>query len=92
MPIPSHWGQEPSLTLKLKRPGLIAPGLAFGKLAEEIADFIEEFDVGRRIGPGIASDRGLVDGDHFVDIVRCLLISLCAPTGVLRHEDDCKAG
>ena len=47
---------------------LIAARFAFGQLAEEVADLIEEFDVGGGIGAGIAPDGRLVDGDHFVDL------------------------
>ncbi len=68
IPMPPQWGQEPSLTLKLKRPGLIPLSFTFGQLGEEIADLIEEFDVGGGIGAGSAADRRLVDGDHFVDL------------------------
>ena len=58
--------------IKAEAAGLIAARLAFGQLAEEVADFIEKLDIGGRIGAGIAPDRGLVDGDHFVDLFDAL--------------------
>ena len=67
IPMPLQWGHEPSFTLKLNRPGFKALGDTLRQLAEEIADIIEEFNVGGRIGAGSASDRGLINGDHFVD-------------------------
>ena len=60
---------DPSLTLKLKRPGLYSIGNTFRELAEEIPDIVKEFDVGGGIGAGSSSNRSLIDCNHFVDEV-----------------------
>ncbi len=42
---------------------------ALGQIAEQVADLVEEFDEGCGIGARRAADWGLVDGDHFVDLI-----------------------
>ncbi len=58
--------------IKAKASGFIAARFAFGQLAKEIANFIEKFDIGCRIGAGIAPNRRLVDGNHFIDVFNAL--------------------
>ena len=46
----------------------IPSGFTFRQLAStEIADLIEKFDIGGRIGPGISSDGRLVNSYDFID-------------------------
>ena len=43
-----------------------------GEFCKKIADFVEELDVGGRIGAGRSANRRLVDGNHFVDVGKAL--------------------
>ena len=71
---PSPWqvSQRPPLTLKEKRPGLIAAGLGFGQAGEPVADGGE----GARIGGGVrargAADGRLVDVDDLVEMFHAI--------------------
>ena len=47
----------------------VATDLAFGQATEQVADIVPNFRVGRRIAPGRATDRRLVDFDYLVDIL-----------------------
>ena len=60
-------GTRPLFDVKTKSSRFISMGDTFRKLAEEIADLIEELDVGSRIRAGCSADGGLVDGDHLID-------------------------
>ena len=44
--------------------GLVAAGLGLGQLREELADLVEDLDVGGRVGARRAADGRLVDGDQ----------------------------
>src|SRR5208283_2099646 len=48
---------------------LVAPGTGFGQLRVEIADLVQQLDVGGRVGAGSAADRRLVDVDDLVKLV-----------------------
>ena len=48
--------------------GLVAAGLGLGQLRVEMADVVEELDVGGRVRAGRAADGRLVDGDHLVEM------------------------
>ena len=49
--------------------GVKAAQFAFGQFGKEIADIVEQFDIGRRIRARRAADGRLVDGDHFVEMI-----------------------
>ena len=46
--------------------------LRLGQSGEEVADQVEEFDVGRGVAAGGSTDRLLIDRDHLVDRARAL--------------------
>ena len=48
--------------------GRITPHLRFGQLGEKLADQVEDAGIGRRRRARRASQRGLVNTDHFVDM------------------------
>ena len=48
---------------------LVAPGLGLGQLRVEVADLVEQLDVGRRVRARSAADRRLVDVDDLVELV-----------------------
>ena len=48
---------------------LVAPDAGLGQLRVEIADLVEQLDVGGRVGAGRAADRRLVDVDDLVELV-----------------------
>ncbi len=50
----------------------VAPGLGLGKLGVEVADLVEQLDIGRRVGARRAADRRLVDVDHLVELIEPL--------------------
>ena len=58
--------------MKLKRPGWIAAGLGLRKLRVELADLVEDLDVGGRVGARRAADGRLVDGDQAVEVLQAL--------------------
>ncbi len=49
---------------------VVAPHFGGGQLAVELADGIEELDVGAGIGTRSAADGILVDADHLVDVLQ----------------------
>ena len=71
---PSPWqaSQRPPLTLKEKRPGLVAARLGFGQAGEPFADRREGAGIGRGVGARGAADRRLVDVDDLVDMLEAL--------------------
>ena len=71
-PFPSQASHRPPGTLKLNRPGLVAAGLGLGELGVEVADLVEQLDVGRRVRARGAADRRLVDVDDLVELVEPL--------------------
>src|SRR4030088_1951989 len=56
-----------ALDVEAERPGSRAPGLGFRETREPVADRLEGAGVGRRVGPGRAPDRPLVDVDDLVE-------------------------
>ena len=57
-----------ALGVEGKAGGGVAAGAGFGELGEELADFIEDLDVGRRRRARSLADRGLVDVVHGGDV------------------------
>ena len=52
--------------------GLVAADLRFARLGKDLADFIEDAGIGRRIASRCAADGALVDLDDLVDLVRAV--------------------
>src|SRR5262245_21621 len=50
--------------------GLVAAALGLRQLAEQVADFVEDFDIGAGVGARRAADRRLVDGDQLVEVLQ----------------------
>ena len=71
---PSPWqaSQRPPLTLKEKRPGLVAARLRLGQAGEPFADRREGAGIGRGVGARRAADRRLVDVDDLVEMLHAL--------------------
>ena len=71
---PSPWqaSQRPPLTLKEKRPGLVAARLGLGQLGEPFADGGEGAGIGGGVRARRAADRALVDVDHLVEMLEAL--------------------
>ena len=78
-PSPWHFSQRPPLTLKEKRPGLIAARLAFGQPCEPFADRRERAGIGCRVRARRAPDGALVDVDDLVEVSRCRSCLSCSP-------------
>ncbi len=50
----------------------VASGLGVGGGGEQVSDQVEDAGVGGRVGPRRPSDRGLVDGDDLIQLLRSL--------------------
>src|SRR5581483_3331230 len=59
----------PALHVEREPARLVAPGSGLLGLGEELADLVEEPDVGGRIRARRAPDRRLVDGDDLVQLL-----------------------
>jgi len=58
-----------ALDVEREPTGLVAPRPRFLGLREQLADLVEQPDISRRIGPGRAPDRRLVDRDDLVELL-----------------------
>ena len=50
----------------------VAAGLGLGEPGVQVADLVEQLDVGRRVGARRPADRRLVDVDHLVELLEPL--------------------
>ncbi len=58
----------PAGDVEAEAAGLVAAGFRFGKPGEELADLVEDLDVGGGVGTRRAADGRLVDGDQAVQV------------------------
>ncbi len=63
---------SPAFDVEAEPAGFVSPGLRFGQLGVEFADFVEDLDVRGRIAPRRASDGRLIDGNHAVEVFQAL--------------------
>ena len=71
--------------VEAESPRLVAANLRFGHQGEQLADLVENLDVGGRIGPRRPADRRLVDVDDLVDVLAGRRCDRSAGAGVDRR-------
>src|SRR5690606_16527600 len=61
-----------ALDVEAEAAGLVAVRAGLGELGEEVADGVEDLDVGGRVAAGRAADGLLIDGDDLVELLDAL--------------------
>ena len=69
----------PALDVEREAARLVAARPRLLRLGEQVADLVEQPDVGRRVRPRRAADRRLVDADDLVELLEAASMRLCAP-------------